>query len=202
MKCTRVQCCFRVTSYHAYFVITKHPSSEYDRPVILRTIAAQYDYMSWCWRRDFRWLCDMARFFHPIMQKSNADVPHATTAIAAIATALSVIVACSAPAVWRLALRIFPTQKHRYQAIPGRYQDEDGIATQESEAAYSYQLPRILVLLLSLVCSLNSLICCVITTQRRGSTLRFEQWMQFGAWVCSGLSQRSRIFADLHSRCA
>lgn len=119
------------------------------------------------------------------MQKSHNEVPFARTTI--VAAALFVIIACSAPAVRRIALRFFPTQKLRNQPLSERYEDEDGTATQESEAAYSYQLPRVLVLLLSVACLLDSLALCVITTQSLGSTPRVEQWLQFGAWVRSGV---------------
>jgi hypothetical protein len=127
------------------------------------------------------------------MRASNADIAYARTAIAVAAAALFVIVACSAPAVWRLRLRLLPTQNRRSQSIPERYEDEDGLATPESVAAYSYQLPRILVLLVSVVCLANSLVCCAITTQSRDSGLRVEQWMQFGIWVRFGVSQPSRV---------
>lgn len=129
------------------------------------------------------------------MQALNADIPYTRAAIsvAAAAAALFVIAACSAPAVWRLALRCLPIQNRRSQPIPKSYEDEDGIATQESVAAYSYQLPRVLVLLISLVCLANSLVCCVITTRSPGSGLRVEQWMQLGVWVRSVVSQSSRV---------
>jgi hypothetical protein len=125
------------------------------------------------------------------MQALNANIPGTRTTISVTAAALFVIVAFSAPAVWRLALRLLPIQDRRSQALPEIYEDEDGIATQESVAAYSYQLPRILVLLISVVCLANSLVCCVITTQSRDSGWRLEQWMQFGAWVRSDVPQLS-----------
>jgi hypothetical protein len=117
------------------------------------------------------------------MQNSQ-DVGLARTVVTIAAVALLVIIACSAPSTRRIAQRFTPTGKERYQAIPQRFEDEDGIATAESEAAYSYQIQRMLVLLLSVIGSLDCLVLAVIATQRPYSTPGIEQWLQFGAWVC------------------
>ncbi len=106
-------------------------------------------------------------------------------AFAVVTAALFVIIACSAPAFQRVILRFRPNQKSRYQRVSEPYKDEDGTATHESQAAYSYQLPRTFVLLFSIICLLNSLVLCVITTQRSPEpNVRVEQWLYFGVWVC------------------
>lgn len=117
------------------------------------------------------------------MQNSHDAAFFARTAIGVVAGALLVIIACSAPSIRRIARRLSPTQKRQHQPISELYEDEDGRVTHESVAAYSYQLPRVLVLVLSIVGSLDSLILCVITTQIPYPTIGVGQWLEFGAWV-------------------
>jgi hypothetical protein len=118
------------------------------------------------------------------MQDSTDETFFARTSVGVVAVALFLISACSASSVRRITGRCFSRQKLRYQPVSERYEDEDGTATLESETAYSYQLPRALVLLISAIGSLDSLILCVVTTRNPYSTVRVEQWLQFGAWVC------------------
>jgi hypothetical protein len=118
------------------------------------------------------------------MQDSNDESFFARTSVGVVAVALFLISACSAPSIRCITGRCFSRQKLQYQPISERYEDEDGTATVESETAYSYQLPRALVLLISAIGSLDSLILCVITTRNPYSTVRVEQWLQFIAWVC------------------
>ena len=105
-------------------------------------------------------------------------------AITIVGVALFVILACSALSAWRIAQRFIPAKELRYQPCDNRYEDEDGVATHESEAAYSYQTQRVLVLVLTAIGSVDSLILSVITSQRPYSDLAVPQWIQFGAWVC------------------
>ncbi len=124
------------------------------------------------------------------MQNSYEAVFFARTVISTVALALFLIIACSAQSIWRISRRFIPTQK--LQPLSQRYEDEDGTATLESEAAYSYQLQRVLVVWLSIIGSLDSLIFCVITTQRLSATVGVEQWLQFGAWVHFDLIPRQK----------
>ena len=108
-----------------------------------------------------------------------------TDSVAAVGLFLTL--ACSASSIRRVALRFVQPKKLRDQPTTERYEDEDGTATPESEAAYSYQLQRVLVLLLSFVCLLASLVLCVITSPSRYPPLGVEHWLHFGAWVlCYG----------------
>jgi hypothetical protein len=110
----------------------------------------------------------------------------AKTSIAVAVIALSLIVACSTLSIWRVFRRVSPSHtKPRYQPISERYEDEDGTATEESEAAYSYQLPRVLALLVALAGLVDSLILCVIITWSSNSTLEVENWLQSAVWVGS-----------------
>lgn len=121
------------------------------------------------------------------MQSSPDATFLARTADIVAAAGLLLIVVCSVPSLRRIAHRFIPRHRLREQPIAERYEDEDGTATAESEAAYSYQLPRVVVLLLSVICLLDSLVLCVITTRSQSSALGVGQWLQFGAWVCSVL---------------
>lgn len=124
------------------------------------------------------------------MQIFHDEASLTRTMFGVVSAALFVIVTCSVPSFQRIILRFRANQKSQYQRVSEPYKDEDGTATQESQAAYSYQLPRISVLVFTIVCLLNSLVLCVITTQRPlESDVRVEQWLQFGAWVCSGSAQ-------------
>ena len=93
------------------------------------------------------------------------------------------VIACSVGAIRRIAQRLIPAEKIRYQCLSERFEDEDGTATQESEAAYSYTLQRLLVLLLSVIGSIDSLVLAVIATRDTNFIANAEQWLHFGAWV-------------------
>jgi hypothetical protein len=105
-------------------------------------------------------------------------------AIGVGALSILVIVSCSALSIRCILRRFISTQKPQHRPDSERYRDEDGTATEESEAAYSYQFQRVLVLVVSIVCFFGSLAVCVIATQSPSSTRGIEQWLQFGAWVC------------------
>lgn len=108
-------------------------------------------------------------------------------AIGVAAATLLVIIACSATSIRRIAQRFISPQKLQYQPISERYEDEDGIATEESEASYTYQIQRVLVLVVSVIGSLDSLVLSVITTRSPRSNLEIQQWLQYISWVCIGL---------------
>lgn len=118
--------------------------------------------------------------------------------IGLLAASLLGIVACSTPSARRIGRHISSNRKLRYQPISERYADEDGTATRESEAAYSYQIPRVVILVLSVLGLLASLALGVITAQNHRSTLIIEEWLLFGAWVCS---DRSEVMAALTNSC-
>ena len=113
------------------------------------------------------------------------------------AIAVLVIGACSVTSVRRIALRFSATQKPRYQPI---YEDEDGTSTLESEASYSYQIARVVVLLLSGICLSSSLVLGVVTVQSLSSSLRAEQWLHCGAWVFYDLPNERALGANLDIR--
>ena len=113
---------------------------------------------------------------------------HGGLLIASIAVALYVSALCAALACYRLAQRFVPSRKPRYHAKPNLYEDEDGIATQESEASYSYQVQRILVFVFSFVGWITSFLGSILRSQHGqmgGGRLggKIEPWLCFGMWV-------------------
>ena len=67
--------------------------------------------------------------------------------------------------------------------MPEKYADEDGEATEESEAAYSDFIQRLALILLSIVGLLVSLALAVLVTARAYLKLSTEQWIQFATWL-------------------
>lgn len=134
------------------------------------------------------------------MHESPGARFYARFAIGIAAVAVFVVIASSVLSIRRLTLRFSPTHKLHYQPISERYEDEDGTATQDSEAAYSYQKQRVLVLVFSVIGLLDSLMLCVIPTQSSYSTHEIEQWLQFAAWVRVGSLEAMRNFANMNTR--
>ena len=106
-----------------------------------------------------------------------------TTVSVAIAFVSLVLVALlSIPSLAQLVNRI-RRRKEQYQALSDRYEDEDGVATDGSEAAYSDLVQRLILLLGSAIATLDALAFAVVITTRPSLPLAVEQWVQFGTWV-------------------
>lgn len=86
------------------------------------------------------------------------------------------------PSLWQCILRL-QKSKDQYESLSGHYEDEDGIATDESESAYSDFIQRLIILLVSAVGSLDALALAVLTTRQPEFRLLIEQWLQFATWV-------------------
>lgn len=65
------------------------------------------------------------------------------------------------------------------------YEDEDGVATNESQQKYSAAISRYTIILVSFVGCLTSLSLSVYSTIHPGCNLFLESWMSFGSWVQS-----------------
>ena len=72
---------------------------------------------------------------------------------------------------------------------PELYEDEDGMATEETQNAFYDTLPRVLVAVTTGVGVLVSLALAVFGAVRPHGSLFIEAWISFGAWV--------RAFASL-----
>ena len=109
--------------------------------------------------------------------------PDSTTlSLTAAIICLVLVTSLSLPAFWQQG-RHHVLTKPQYQALTDRYDDEDGIATKDSEEAYTDFIPRLLILLLSIVGTLDALILGILTTTRANLSLTVESWLIFGAWL-------------------
>ncbi|ETN38505.1 uncharacterized protein HMPREF1541_06540 [Cyphellophora europaea CBS 101466] len=106
-----------------------------------------------------------------------------TTASVAVAIAcLTVVSLLTIPSLTRLMQRI-RKRKDQYQPLSDRYEDQDGAATDLSEASYSDIVQRLVLLLGSAVATADALAFAFIITTRPSLSLQLEQWLQFGTWV-------------------
>ncbi|RMZ77121.1 hypothetical protein DV737_g4561, partial [Chaetothyriales sp. CBS 132003] len=65
-----------------------------------------------------------------------------------------------------------------------RYEDEDGVATAESQASYSDLIQRVILILFSIVGLLAAWILAVIVTINGATTtVQVGQWLQFAVWT-------------------
>lgn len=109
-------------------------------------------------------------------------VHHTTVSVAISITAFAVVTLLSIPALYQIITR-FRARKAQYQHLSGIYEDKDGVATEESQEAFSDFIPRLILILLSIVVCLDALASAVIITTRPDLPLTIEQWLQFGTWV-------------------
>lgn len=124
---------------------------------------------------------------------STMGVHHTSTSVAISITCLAVVAALSIPALYQYVNRI-RASKDEYQQLSDRYEDEDGEATEESQGAYSDFIPRLILILISVVACLDALATAVLTTTRPHLSLTLEQWLQFGTWV-------SKVSPSIGAKC-
>lgn len=111
-------------------------------------------------------------------------MPDSTTiSLVTASLALVLVAGLSFPGSSRCVERLSST-KLQYVQLRDRYEDEDGVATVESEEAYSDYLSRLIVLLGAIVGTVVSLVSAILTTTREVLPLKVEQWLQFVTWVC------------------
>ncbi|KIX00443.1 uncharacterized protein Z518_10582 [Rhinocladiella mackenziei CBS 650.93] len=107
---------------------------------------------------------------------------HTTTSMVVSIACLVLVALLSIPAFYQ-HLRRIRAKKDQHQDLSDHYHDDDGVATEESEEAYSDFFPRLILILLSTVASLDALVTAVLTTTRPHVSLTFEQWLQFATWL-------------------
>ena len=105
-----------------------------------------------------------------------------TLSLALAIACLALVGLLSIPALAQYVQRL-RKGKSQYFELSDRYEDEDGVATEESEAAYSDLYSRVVLVLVSVVGSLDALIFAVVITTRPRLSLMVEQWLQFGTWM-------------------
>lgn len=126
-------------------------------------------------------------------------VPHITTSLAISIAGLAVVSAFSIPAIYQYISRL-RQRKAQGRDVSDRYEDEDGVATQESEEAYHDFTPRLLLILVSVVACIDALVAAVLTTARPHLSLALEEWLQFATWV-SLLGQNESDYPLTPIRC-
>ncbi len=105
-----------------------------------------------------------------------------TLPLALAITCLALVGVLSIPALLQYVQRL-RKGKSQYFELSDRYEDEDGVSTEKSEAAYSDFFPRLVLVLVSVVGSIDALIFAVVITTRPRLNLMIEQWLQFGTWM-------------------
>ncbi|RMZ88221.1 hypothetical protein DV736_g4561, partial [Chaetothyriales sp. CBS 134916] len=111
------------------------------------------------------------------MQDDNAK------ALLAIAVAaLAVITLLCHPALIITFKRALGKKTSLFQ-YSDRYEDEDGVATEESQAAYSDLTQRVILVLLSAVgCLAAWVLAVIVTVNGATTTVLAGQWLQFAVW--------------------
>jgi ABC-type multidrug transport system fused ATPase/permease subunit len=118
----------------------------------------------------------------------------AISLIIAIASS-AVVFLLSIPALTQYVQRI-RKGKTQYLELSDHYEDKDGVATEDSESRYTDFIPRLSLLLVSAVGTIDTLVFAVILTTK--PLLNLEQWLQFGTWMLL-LLQAITIFTDKSS---
>ena len=107
---------------------------------------------------------------------------HPTASLAIAIASLAVVTVLCHPALI-LTLKRFLGKKSKFFDLSDRYEDEDGVATETSEAAYSDFIQRLILILVSVVGTLSALALAVIATSKApSSTILIGQWLQFAIW--------------------
>lgn len=109
--------------------------------------------------------------------------PDSTTlSLAAAIACIALVASLSLPACLQQGKR-YLTTKPQYQSLADRYEDDDGVATKDSEEAYTDFIPRLFLLLLSIVGTLDALTLGILVTTRVKLSLIVESWLIFGTWL-------------------
>jgi ABC-type multidrug transport system fused ATPase/permease subunit len=112
-----------------------------------------------------------------------SGVPNTTTvSLTAAIVCLVLVFTLSLPALSQIGKRCF-MKKAEYQTVSERYEDEDGLATKDSEEAYSDFVPKLSLLLVSVIGTLGALALGILTTTRVKLSLTIESWLMLGAWL-------------------
>ena len=73
--------------------------------------------------------------------------------------------------------------EHGYEGIQKLYEDQDGIATEETQKQYSAAVPKYLIFASTISGLLLSIASSVYSTVLPTRNLYTENWLTFGSWV-------------------
>lgn len=111
--------------------------------------------------------------------------PTATSFVVSVASTGSLVV-LTIPHISPVIKRCFSSNA-KYQALDHVYEDEDGKASDESQAAFSDIVKRLTLIVLSILGLALAAVSAVFTlTQHKpgnNSHLIIQQWLQFASWV-------------------
>jgi len=109
--------------------------------------------------------------------------PSEVTSLVTGAIGCFLIVLASHPSLFTIFNIASSRVQHGHDENSELYEDEDGTATEETQQAFSDKLPKVLILVTSSLGLLFSLALAVFGSTRPRSSLIFERWLAFGAWV-------------------
>ena len=95
---------------------------------------------------------------------------------------LLIVAFLSTPSISGLIWRV-QNRKDQYRELSDHYEDKDGIANEESEAAFSDIVQRLLLFLVSLLAAVDTLVLAILITTRSHQPHSVEHWLRFGTWI-------------------
>lgn len=104
------------------------------------------------------------------------------TSIVVAAIGFGLLAAASTPTVLTFSEKI-KRRKEYAQYNKLLYEDQDGIATEESQKKFSTIIPRSLSVIGSITGSLLSIAEAVLRTSDPGRSRFIESWLVFASWV-------------------
>ncbi|RMZ80689.1 hypothetical protein DV738_g2708, partial [Chaetothyriales sp. CBS 135597] len=111
------------------------------------------------------------------------QVDNIQAALAIAIAALSVVTLLCHPALI-LAIKRTLGKSTSFFQYSDRYEDDDGVATDESQSAYSDLIQRVILISLSVVGLLAALVLAVFASVKAAVTaVLITEWLQFAAWI-------------------
>ncbi|KZF26219.1 ABC bile acid transporter [Xylona heveae TC161] len=92
------------------------------------------------------------------------------------------VAAMTLPGVVNLRKSAWSLRKD-YEQVDALYEDQDGVATEKSQAAFSDKIPKLFVYLSSVLGSSVTLASALWATLNPEKSLLIWNWLQFGAWM-------------------
>jgi ABC-type multidrug transport system fused ATPase/permease subunit len=125
--------------------------------------------------------------------------PSAASLISGI-VGLVLVALSSTPAVWRIYKRLARREKGEGEGSEEPdshqlYEDEDGIATEETERNFSDKIQKSVILISSIAGFLISFALALLATLRPDLSLWPDQWVQLGMWILL-LLQATALFLE------
>lgn len=103
--------------------------------------------------------------------------------VIASSVALVFIAIIASTAFLNLVIKLRRNSKNGYDEGQKLYEDEDGIATEESQKEYSATLPRYLLLASCAMGTLIAIAGSILSTLHPSKSPFVECWITFGSWV-------------------